>query len=82
MGLWDNRDRRLKSQAWPFIAAAESHRTQYGEYPPSLSIPITPGHTDGELFYQRVADGSYIIWYGTTLGESTIYDSSTGLWSD
>ncbi len=82
IGFWDRRDSRLKSQAQPFIAAAESYRARHGEYPDSLPIPATPEHPDGELFYQREPDGSYIIWYGATLGESTIYDSNAGHWSE
>jgi hypothetical protein len=82
IGFWDGRDSRLKSQAEPSIAAAESYRAHHGEYPVSLPIPAAPQHPDGELFYQREPDGTYIIWYGTTLGDSTIYHSRTGQWSD
>ncbi len=82
IGIPDHRDHRLKSQAVPFIAAAESHRTLHGGYPDSLPIPTTPEYPDGELFYQREPDGSSIIWYGTILGESNIYDSKTGQWSE
>lgn len=82
IGLWDRRGSQLQSEAEPFIAAAESYRTHHGEYPVSLPILTTPEHPDGELFYQREPDGSFIIWHGTILGESTIYHSTTGRWSD
>jgi hypothetical protein len=34
------------------------------------------------ILYEPCPDGSYIIWFGTTLGESMTYESRNGRWVD
>lgn len=35
---------------------------------------------EGPIYYEKRGD-QYLIWFGTTLGESRIYDSKTGKWN-
>lgn len=78
---YGSRDRRLKQEARPVITAAEAWRAAHGHYPESIPITSPPGLPDGELFYKRESDGSFIIWYGLSLGESNTYRSVTGAWT-
>ena len=80
--LWNWRDWRLQRQARSIQTAAEWYRAKYGFYPEKLPIPAPVDLPEGELFYQRNPDGSYKIWYGTTLGESTTYNSAAGRWDE
>jgi hypothetical protein len=80
--MGQGRDWRLRRQAKSIQAAAESYRTGHGVYPASLPIPAPPDRPEGELFYQKEPDGSYIIWYGTGLGESAVFHSKEGRWED
>jgi hypothetical protein len=53
---------------------------KYGKLPANLS---EVGLTDTIMhlsFYEKVDTNEYIVWYGTGLGESEIYRSSTKIW--
>jgi hypothetical protein len=34
----------------------------------------------GPVYYQKTTDSTYIVWFGTVLGESATYKSSTKKW--
>jgi hypothetical protein len=36
----------------------------------------------GPVFYEKKEEDHYIVWYGTSLGESNTYDSKEGKWHD
>lgn len=36
---------------------------------------------EGSIYYERVSDYSYRLWFGTTLGESGTYDSMSKKWN-
>ena len=62
------------------ISKIEEFRKMKGPLPDSLS---EAGAQDNEscTCYCKTGDGSYLVWYGTTLGESDTYDSETRKWS-
>jgi hypothetical protein len=69
---------RLMKQAVPIQRQLDIFRLQHGHYPASLSEGKIA--EPDEVFYQSQADGSYILWYGTTLGESIVFHSNRQRW--
>jgi len=62
------------------IAAVNSYQVQHGRLPESLSdVGIQDSDALG-VYYRRESSGTYIVWFGTVLGESATYDSSTKNW--
>jgi len=61
------------------ISRVESFRKRHGYLPESL---MGVGVTDLDLrvFYCKTSDNEYIVWLGTTLGESETYDSRAKKW--
>lgn len=57
----------------------EFHETN-GRLPENLKEIGIEERLEGPLFYDRVENEDYIIWFGTTLGESEKYESKTGCW--
>jgi hypothetical protein len=35
---------------------------------------------DLKVFYRKIGDNEYYVWFGTTLGESETYDSRIKKW--
>lgn len=62
------------------IAKIEEFRKVKGRLPDSLA---EAGAQDDESCpcYCKTGEGSYLVWYGTRLGESDTYDSETKKWS-
>ena len=62
------------------ISKIEEFKRAKGRLPDSLS---EAGIRDGENCpcYCKTGRDSYLVWYGTTLGESDTYDSETQKWS-
>ena len=78
--LVPNRELRLRRQAEPIQASLESYRLQKGRYPHSLSEIGIVERDEGPLYYQRKSESSYILWFGLSLGESKIFESTDGQW--
>jgi len=76
-GCWGPSKRDASNVA---ISKIEEFKKVKGRLPDSLS---EAGAQDDEgcPCYCKTADDSYLVWYGTTLGESDIYDSETRKWS-
>lgn len=63
------------------IEALESYRQRVGAYPQdSAEVGFPVIDESGPLYYQRNSPTDYIIWYGTTLGESVTYRSTEAKW--
>lgn len=75
-GCWGHRSGRPIS---PFRKIEEFRKVK-GPLPSSLS---EAGAQDDETCpcYCKTGDDSYLVWYGTSLGESDTYDSETKNWS-
>jgi hypothetical protein len=76
-GCWGPSKRETSNIA---ISRIEEFRKAKGQLPDSLS---EAGGQDSESCpcYCKTGDGSYLVWYGTTLGESETYNSETRKWS-
>ena len=60
----------------------EAFQRVHGRLPAELS-EVSKGPMEREkLFYQRCDETSYIVWFGTTLGESMTYHSKSRDWSE
>ena len=77
IGCWGPSKRDATNNA---ISKIEAFRKLTGRLPDSLS---EAGAQDDESCpcYCKTGDDSYLVWYGTTLGESDTYDSETRKWS-
>ena len=61
------------------VKHVESFRVARGRLPNSLEELGTQGLSD-QVFYQKIDDNTYEVWFSIALGESEIYDSSTKVW--
>jgi hypothetical protein len=61
------------------ISRVERHRASHGHLPETLKdIGFTDA--DSKVFYQKLGDNHYRVWFGTSLGESETYDSQAKKW--
>lgn len=67
-------------QSEPIRASLENYRQQHGRYPTSLAEIGIVERDDGPIYYRRESESTYILWFGTTLGESKTYQSTDGRW--
>jgi len=63
------------------VARLENFKKSNGRLPNALS-EIGVDDNESCPCYCKTGDNSYIVWYGTTLGESDTYDSRTKKWSE
>jgi hypothetical protein len=62
------------------VAEVKQFRQQHGHLPNSLDEIGEASSESGLVYYEKKAEDRYIIWYGTSLGESMAYDSTVGRW--
>ena len=61
------------------VARIDAFKTQSGRLPEGLQeIGLGPDSLD--VYYRKDSAEHYIVWFGTTLGESIVYDSATKKW--
>ena len=63
------------------IARVEQFRNSTGRLPEAIS-DVGLKENESCPCYCKTSNDSYIVWYGTTLGESDTYDSRTKKWSE
>lgn len=69
----------LMRQSKPIHEALKAYNQKHRSYPDSLDQIGIPSREAGPIYYQREGD-SYLLWFGTRLGESRTYRSSEGYW--
>lgn len=63
------------------VQSVELFRAKYNRLPNSLSEMGLPESEAGPLYYLKEDNGKdFMVWYGTTLGESTTYYSLDKKW--
>ena len=67
-------------QANKVIASVNSFQSHYGRLPNTLADMGLEDSESGPVYYQKTSDSTYIVWFGTVLGESAKYESSTKKW--
>lgn len=73
-------DRRVRAD--DLVRRIEAFQAEHGRLPAGLAELGEREHESGPLYYTRDPDGQrYIVWYGTTLGESMVWDSARRAWS-
>ena len=70
------------SEAKRDIVKIEAYRKVHGRLPETLSEIGVQEDDSGRVYYQQKDEKNYILWYGLSLGESEVYDSRTGGWSE
>jgi|SRR6516225_9342542 hypothetical protein len=71
-------DRRASNE---IVARVEQFKKATGRLPNALS-DIGVKETENCPCYCKTSNDSYVVWYGTTLGESDTFDSRTKQWSE
>jgi hypothetical protein len=61
------------------ISRVETYRNTQGRLPEALD-EIGIGDPDVRVYYKKTGNSDYIVWFGTSLGESETYDSHTRKW--
>jgi len=62
------------------IAQIEVFRSQRHRLPSSMEEAGITVPDPQRIYYERCSDTQYLVWFGTTLGESMTYDSATSTW--
>lgn len=73
------RQMELMRQSEPIHEALKAYHQKHGGYPESLDQIGIPSREEGPIYYQREGS-SYLLWFGTRLGESRTYQSNQGRW--
>jgi hypothetical protein len=73
------RQTELMRQSEPIHEALKAYHLKHGSYPDALDQIGIPSREEGPIYYQRESS-SYLLWFGTSLGESRTYHSSEGYW--
>jgi len=63
------------------ISRVEAFRASHRHLPATLQ-EIGYENPDEKVFYLRISDNEYCLWFGTTLGESDTYLSSDKKWEE
>jgi hypothetical protein len=64
------------------VAGVEKFKQERGRLPNSLEELGVKSDESGPVFYEKKSESRYVVWYGTSLGESTTYDSEVRRWDD
>jgi type II secretory pathway pseudopilin PulG len=75
----NEKDQQMIFRGNIIIQKIEDFKRNKGYLPNSLN---DIGINDNELFYNKWDSVHYMIWYGTTLGESVTYYSDSKKWED
>ena len=55
-------------------------RQSESRLPESLNEIGLPDSEEGPIYYKKLSENRYQVWYGTSLGESVTYDSERKSW--
>lgn len=80
--LRDSRENLLKTQGNELISEIEKYKVERGVLPENLAAIGVNETDDFPLYYQKYDSSNYIIWFGTSLGESITYFSDSKKWEE
>jgi hypothetical protein len=62
------------------ILKIDAYSHENGRLPASLNEIGVRESEEGPIYFHRLTDSTYEVWYGTSLGESVTYNSATATW--
>lgn len=80
--VWPTRSKRLKDYGNSIISKIETFQENTGRLPDNLGDIGIEETMEGPIYYQKIDSTNYVLWFGTTLGESVTYYSDKGTWVD
>ena len=75
-----NSEKKLIKQGDELVSKIEEYKEQKGYLPNSIEDVGIKETMEGPLFYVRMDSVNYMVYFGTSLGESMIYYSDTKEW--
>lgn len=78
--LKDTREESLIKQGNEIVFKIEHYKNVNGKLPISLTEINIEEKLEGPIYYELKGSSRYILWFGTTLGESITYDSEQKKW--
>jgi hypothetical protein len=82
LGACASREEKLIAQGDALIARIDSFQKATQRLPENLGELHIEEKMEGPLYYQKRSDSTYMVHFGTTLGESMIYRSERKKWED
>ncbi|MFZ1083862.1 MAG: hypothetical protein WAN35_02720 [Terracidiphilus sp.] len=70
-----------KDEAEDLVRKVEAYQLRHAQLPASQDDLGISENQDEQAFYRREDEHHFIVWYGTTLGHSIVYDSITRKWT-
>jgi hypothetical protein len=77
----NDRETRLIKEGNVLIGKIELFKRDQGRLPDSLSEIGIEEKEEGPLYYEKKSNTKYVLWFGTELGESIVYDSDHKKWN-
>lgn len=78
----NSREDILKKRGDELIEKIEKYKFEQGVLPDNLAAIGVNETDDFPLYYQKYDSLNYIIWFGTSLGESITYFSDSKRWEE
>lgn len=76
----DNAENKLIKQGDELVLKIEKYKEEKGHLPNSIEDVGLNETMEGPLFYVRMDSVNFMVYFGTSLGESMIYYSDTKEW--
>lgn len=76
----NNAEKKLIEQGDELVLKIEKYKEEKGHLPNSIEDVGVKETMEGPLFYVRMDSVNYMVYFGTSLGESMIYYSDTKDW--
>jgi hypothetical protein len=77
----NEKELRLMKEGNIIIGKIEQFKKEHGRLPDSLSDLGVDEKEEGPLHYEKRSDTEYLLWFGTELGESIVYNSKNKKWN-
>lgn len=74
------RERKLIKEGNKIVEEVEKFKEDNGRVPNSLSEIGYQENMEGPLYYEKRDSVNYVLWFGTSLGESVTYSSTLKEW--
>ncbi|WBM74140.1 hypothetical protein [Saprospira grandis] len=78
----ESRSQKLMREGDLLIEKIEQFRSAKDSLPSSLVEFGESSNDEGPLYYLKQGPNEYIVYFGTALGESTVYSSKKGKWDE